>query len=80
MSTIESTVEAWPNVDIHTRGTLECLIDRHGLVNFLDAISVICTEKADHLVGTWQDKASARIWDRRALALRSLTMTPLFKS
>lgn len=57
---------------------LEALIDRHGLTHVVNTLSVICAEKADHLIGNWQDKNAAKVWaadsrvlDKAARAIRS---------
>lgn len=44
------------------KDTLEMLIDHNSLDAVLDALSVICAEKAEHLTSNWQDKAAARDW------------------
>lgn len=41
---------------------LEQMIDRNGLEHVLNALSVICAEKAEHLNTNWQDKVAARDW------------------
>jgi hypothetical protein len=47
---------------------LEAMIDKHGLVHVLTGLACVCREKADHLRTNWQDKTSARQWDRDAKA------------
>lgn len=47
-----------------TRTELEMMIDKNGLSDVLDAISVICAEKAEHLRTNWQDKNAARDWTK----------------
>jgi hypothetical protein len=42
--------------------TLEALVDAHGLTNIVEALAVICAEKAEHLRANWQDKTTARAW------------------
>lgn len=51
--------------------TLEALIDKHGLLQIVTGLDLICAEKAEHLRVNWQDKASARVWDRAANALQT---------
>lgn len=46
--------------------TLESLIDTHGLTHVLNAIAVVCSEKAEHLRTNWQDSAAAKDWDADA--------------
>ena len=52
--------------------TLEQLIDANGLAETLEAIQVICSEKADHLRANWQDDVSARAWDRAAVLIERI--------
>ena len=46
------------------KDNLESLIDRHGLFPVLEAIAEICYLKADHLTTNWQDRVSARLWEK----------------
>jgi hypothetical protein len=46
--------------------TLEALIDRHGLLHVVTGLEMICSEKAEHIRANWQDKVTARPWDRAA--------------
>lgn len=41
---------------------LEMMIDRHGLLHVLTGLSLICSEKADHIRASYDDKALARAW------------------
>lgn len=41
---------------------LEEMIDRHGLLHVLIGLSLICSEKADHIRASYGDKALARDW------------------
>lgn len=45
---------------------IEKLIDTHGVVNVLHAISEICGEKADHIRSSYNDKVLAKAWDANA--------------
>lgn len=54
---------------------IEQAIDRHGLANVLDAIAVICADKADHIRTNWIDGTNdpitqAHTWDRASAAIR----------
>jgi len=42
---------------------LEAMIDEHSVVEVLEAISVVCSLKADHVRSNWQDEAAAKAWD-----------------
>lgn len=42
--------------------TLEQLIDKMGLDHVLQAISEICSEKADHIRASYSDKVLERQW------------------
>ena len=44
--------------------TLECMIDKFGLSNVLDAIARICIEKSEHVLVNYNDKSTSRAWDR----------------
>ncbi len=48
---------------------LEQLIDKHGLLHVVTALDLICAEKADHIRVNWQDRVTAKPWDRAANAL-----------
>lgn len=43
---------------------LELLIDTFGLAEVLCGVAQVCNEKAEHLEGNWQDRASAKLWTR----------------
>ncbi len=45
---------------------LETLIDNCGLDNLIEAISDICTGKAEHLRSNWQDDSTAKTWEQAA--------------
>ena len=53
-----------PNPDDAARESIERMIDQYGLPNFLFAVSVICTEKAEHLAVNWQAPHSASVWTK----------------
>lgn len=44
------------------RDTLESLIDGAGLSPVLEALSLICDEKAEHIESSYGDKGLARQW------------------
>jgi hypothetical protein len=60
---------------------LEQLVDAHGLERVVEALSVVCGDKADHVLIYWQDHALAVAWDRasRRLHSASLAINLLFK-
>ncbi|MAH49540.1 hypothetical protein CMI37_27205 [Candidatus Pacearchaeota archaeon] len=41
---------------------LECLVDDYGLPNVLEALEVICEEKADFARDNWQDYEMEEGW------------------
>ena len=45
---------------------LEELVDRIDLSGVLEHLSVIASEKAEHLRHAWQDDSTARYWDAAA--------------
>ena len=52
---------------------LEQLIDKFTLPQIIDQLAVVCREKADHLRENWQDNNAARLWDRNANKLESIS-------
>ncbi len=46
------------------RITLERMIDKFGLSDVLDAIASICIEKSEHVLCSYNDKTTAKAWDR----------------
>jgi hypothetical protein len=54
-------------MDITTQ--LEALIDAHGLTHVVTGLSLICSEKAEHLRANWQDNTTAKAWDADAKTL-----------
>lgn len=61
-------------LDPGQQADLEILIDQHSLAGVLDAVAVICREKADHIRTEWQDPNTAREWD---LAASRIDLTAL---
>lgn len=51
---------------------LESLIDSNGLASVVEALAEICYGKAAHLEENWQDKATAKDWERAGGQLASL--------
>lgn len=45
---------------------LEAMIDARGLDHVLIGLELICSEKAEHIRTNWQDKKTARPWDKWA--------------
>lgn len=43
---------------------LEALIDATSLLDVLTALECICGEKAEHIRTNWQDRITARHWDK----------------
>jgi hypothetical protein len=43
---------------------LETLVDRHGLANVIEALAIVCSEKADHIQTNWQNTVLAGSWER----------------
>jgi len=48
---------------------LEAMIDRHGLTHVVTGLSLICSEKAEHIRCNWQDHGTAKVWDADAKTL-----------
>jgi hypothetical protein len=49
---------------------LENIIDRSSVREVLNAIGVICQEKAAHIAENWQDEALSMKWDRAGEKIR----------
>ena len=66
------------NVDSGTdqnAGRLEQVLDDCGLLETVVALALICEEKAIHLGSNWQDKHSARLWEKAAAVLHRAAAT-----
>ena len=50
-------------------GTLEALVDTHGLHAVVAELAGICGAKAEHVRSNWQDAVLAQVWERYARAL-----------
>ncbi len=48
---------------------IEAIIDRVGMLCFINTVIDICEEKADHIRSNWQDKHLAKVWERKAKVL-----------
>ncbi|MRN79447.1 MULTISPECIES: hypothetical protein [unclassified Brucella] len=48
---------------------LETLIDSLGLSGVLDALSIICGEKHDHILASYGDKQLAKGWERASTVI-----------
>jgi hypothetical protein len=51
---------------------LEALVDKYSLECVIDALAVMCLEKADHVRSNWQDETLACDWERDAEALEDV--------
>ena len=55
------------------KDSLESVIDQIGLENTIDQISIICSEKADHIRATYVDSISlADLWESKAKKVENL--------
>ena len=53
-------------MDQATLDDLESLVDRFGMSRLLDALADLAICKGEHLRANWQDKESAKVWERDA--------------
>lgn len=53
-----------PNDAQDMQDKIETMIDSHGLGNVLYALATVLEAKADHVLENWQDKATAKAWER----------------
>ena len=51
---------------------LEKLIDASSLLDILTGLERVCAEKAEHIRVNWQDKTTARPWDKASRAIGKL--------
>lgn len=48
---------------------LESIVDKSSMSDVINALSMIASEKADHIRINWQDEALARVWERMGRTL-----------
>lgn len=48
---------------------LEELTDKNSLFTVVMCLSLMCDEKAEHIICTWQDKHTAKPWSKAAKKL-----------
>jgi hypothetical protein len=58
-----------PHLDAETEAALEAMVDKFGLAAVLNGLSCICSAKADHIEENWQDKRTAKAWERACIHL-----------
>jgi hypothetical protein len=51
---------------------LEAIIDQRGIKDVLEALSEVCSDKANHLLESWQDHYSASHWNVLSVHLQQL--------
>lgn len=51
---------------------LEQIIDSSSLERLLELVADVCHEKAEHLRSNWQDRNTAKSWERDAAKLLKL--------
>lgn len=56
-----------PNNDEMT--ALEVLVDKCSLFEVLAALHIICSDKADHIRASYDDKQTARCWEQAGKAI-----------
>jgi hypothetical protein len=56
-----------PHLTAEAEAILEGFIDAFGLQNVLNGLACICSAKADHIEGSWQDYALANAWEKAAV-------------
>ena len=59
-------------MDQATLDDLESLVDRFGMSRLLDALADLAICKGEHLRANWQDKESAKVWERDAKRIRAI--------
>lgn len=51
---------------------LETEIDRCGLKAVIEALGIVCEEKAEHIMVNWQDQITAASWKRAVHTVNSI--------
>lgn len=51
---------------------LESLVDSHSLETVIEALAEICFLKGEHLRTNWQDKTTAKVWEKVGNKLNNL--------
>ena len=54
--------------------TLESLVDKHGLLEIVVALELICMDKADHIATNWDDKPLEKAWRKADSAFHNLAV------
>ncbi len=54
------------------QSAVENLIDKSSLRQVVEALSIVCSDKADHLQSNWQDEASAATWRHDAVVIGNI--------
>ena len=49
---------------------LEGMVDSTDVSAVVEVLADICSEKAQHIIEAWQDRASAAVWSKAALRLQ----------
>ena len=50
---------------------LEAIVDSETLEDTLIALHIVALEKAEHITASYGDKATAKVWERAARAIRA---------
>jgi hypothetical protein len=53
---------------------LEAMVDRLSVHEVIDALETVCYLKAQHLEEAWQDRYTARVWERGGKLLGKLAL------
>jgi hypothetical protein len=57
--------------ETHVSLELEALVDKYSLAQIVDALAEVAFAKAEHLQANWQDKSTAKVWERAGSRLRN---------
>ncbi len=55
---------------------LEEIIDDHSLCGLMELIAEVCSTKADHILSSYNDEETAKIWDKYAAGFLLSSMSP----
>ena len=54
---------------------MEQLLDSLGMVDFIEMLTSICYEKAEHVRTNWQDERLGKAWESNAKALEKVKVS-----
>jgi hypothetical protein len=59
---------------------LEMMIDASGISEILETLSVLCAEKANHVISSYNDEILAAVWASTSRKLRFVSNVPSIRA